>query len=158
MPLFRKRPQRFRKDFEFPNLQRWLAGLRQKTFAFHPNEIAEVEQLEKIDRLRANFFRMDVNLNPAGGVAQIDKVTFAHVAMRGNASRRAQSFAFFEFFPDRRNIAAGLERRAKRLDSALAQRFPIFRAAARSAHSRRPFAMDASVIGNCPKNSPTTTD
>src|SRR5450631_49189 len=123
MPFFRKRSQGFRKDFEFPNLQRWLAGLRQKTLAFHANEIAEVEQLEKIDNLRANFFRMDINLNPPGGVAKIDKVTLAHVAMRGNASRRTQSFAFFEFFPNRRNIAAGLERRAKWLDSAIAQAF-----------------------------------
>ena len=109
MPLFRQRPQRFREHFELLDLQCRLAGFGQETFAFHADEIAQIEQLEKIDNLRANFFGVDVNLNPAGRVAKIDKVALAHVAVRGNAAGRAQGFAFLEFFPDLRQVAACFE-------------------------------------------------
>ena len=36
-----------------------------------PDEIAEIEQVEKIDIFIADLFRVNVHLNPSGGVAQI---------------------------------------------------------------------------------------
>ena len=81
------------------NLQGRLAGLGEKTGSFDADEIAEIDQLEQLDHFRADFLRVDVNLNPAGGIAQVDEMALAHVAMRGDAAGRAQRRAFRKFFP-----------------------------------------------------------
>ena len=52
VPFFRQRPQRFSEHFERVDLQRRLAGLGEKTFALDADEIAEVEQVENLHRLR----------------------------------------------------------------------------------------------------------
>ena len=106
MPFFRERPQGFRQHLKRVHLQRRFAGFGEKTGSLHADEIAKIEQSEKLDRLRADFFRVNVNLNASGRVAQIEKMTFAHVAMRGDAARCAKSLAFLELFAHLRNRAA----------------------------------------------------
>ena len=69
---------------------------------------------------------MDVSLDTAAGVPQIEKMALAHVAMRGDTPGRAQRFAFFESGAHLRDIAADLERFAKRLNASRAQRFQFF--------------------------------
>ena len=71
---------------------------------------------------------MKVNLNPSGRVAKIDKVAFAHVAMRGHSAGCAKRFAFFEFFTHFRNRARSVEAAPERLYSARPQRFQFLAA------------------------------
>ena len=90
VPFLRQRPQRFPEQLELVDFQGRLAGLGEETIAFDADEIAEIDQLEKLDHLLADFLRVDVNLDPPGRIAQVDEMAFAHVAMRGDAAGRAQ--------------------------------------------------------------------
>ena len=90
-----------------------------------PMKSPMIEQLENFHRLRAEFLRLDVNLDPPGRVAQIEEMTFAHVAMRGDAAGRAQGFAFLKFFAHLRDRAAGLKRGAEGRDAARPQLFQL---------------------------------
>ncbi len=64
---------------------------------------------------------MNVNLDTPGRIAQVDEVTLAHVAMRGNPSRGAERFSFLEFRADFSDRAVCVERRAKWIDASRAQ-------------------------------------
>ena len=99
--------------------------LVRKQFALDADEIAEVEQIENLHRLGADFFRMNVNLNAPGRVAQIDEMAFAHVAMRGDASGRAQGFAFLKFFADLARSCRWSQSGAEGRDAARAQLFQL---------------------------------
>ena len=81
---------------------------------------------------------MNINLNAPSGVAQIEKVALAHVAMRGDAASRAKSLALREFFAHLRDGSVRLEaqRRTARHLARAARR--VFVAAARSVHSLHP--------------------
>src|SRR5205085_8042595 len=100
VPLFRQRPKRFCQNLEFSRLQRGLAGLGQKTIAFHPNEIANIKQIENRFRFRPDLLLVQINLNPSGRVPEIDKLTLAHVAVSGDPPRGAESFTILEFVTD----------------------------------------------------------
>src|SRR4030081_2966318 len=114
MPFFRRRPKRLGQDFKFVHFQRRLAGLGQETSSFHANEIAEIEKIKNFPRLRADFFLMEISLDPAGRVSKIDKVALAHVAMRGDSAGGAKRVAFLEYFPDFSNRARRFEPATKR--------------------------------------------
>src|SRR5437867_9040863 len=116
MPFFRQWPQRFRQHCKFFRFQRLLAGLRQKTEALHSDQVAEIEQIENLHRLRADLFRMKVDLDAPGRVAKIDKVAFAHVAVRGDAASGAKCVALLQFRPDLRDVPADFESCTKRFD------------------------------------------
>src|SRR6266849_2610061 len=81
---------------------------------------------QKIDQLSANFFRVNINLNPAGGVAQVEKVAFAPIAMGGDAASRAKGLAFFKFFAHLRDRSAWLETGPEWLDSFRSKRVEFF--------------------------------
>src|SRR4029077_10014841 len=98
VPLFWKRPQGFGQKPERAHLERRLATFGQETCSFDANEIANVKQTKKIDQIRANFFRVNINLNAASGIAKIKKVALAHVAMRGDAASRTNGLALRKFF------------------------------------------------------------
>ena len=129
MPFFRQRSECFRQHLKFRNLKCRFAGLGEKTFSFDTDEIAKIQQLEKIDSLGASGFGMNVNLDAAGGVAKIDKVAFPHVAMRRDAPGRPQRFAFLEFFAHLRHRTARLESYpTKWIDAFPSQRVKLFAA------------------------------
>src|SRR5205807_6108194 len=122
VPFFRWRPERLGQHFEFVRFQRRFASLRQKTSAFYPDEIAEIEQIENLHRRRANLFLVEIRLNAAGHVSKIDKVALAHVAMRRDSASRAQRIAFFEFLTNFRDRARRFEGPTKRFHSASTKR------------------------------------
>ena len=90
------------------------------------NEVAHIKQAKEFDQLRANFFDVNINLNASGGIAQIEKVAFAHVTMGGDTASSAKGFAFFEFLAYFRNGSARLESGAERLDPFHAERVKFF--------------------------------
>src|SRR6187399_1847691 len=69
---------------------------------------------------------MDVNLNAAGGITQVEKMAFAHVPMRGDAAGDVARFAFFELLAHLRDRAANIKARAERFDAFRAQRLKFF--------------------------------
>src|SRR6266550_2963834 len=126
MPFFRKRPQRLCEQPERLNFYCWFPAFSQKAGSLHPDEIADVQQTKKLDQFRANLFRVNVNLNAAGGVAQVEKVAFAHVAMRCDAAGDMTRFAFFKLLAHLRDRAANIKAGAERLDALCAQRLKFF--------------------------------
>src|SRR5439155_21680303 len=110
----------------FLNFQCWLTGFGEETRSLEADEIAEVEQSKKIDQFGANFLRVNVNLNAPSRVAKIEKVALAHVAMRGDAAGGTKCVALFEFRPNLRDVAAGLESCAKRFDTSRAKLIQFF--------------------------------
>src|SRR5205809_375248 len=91
-----------------------------------PRKSADVQQTKKLDQFRANLFRLNVNLNAAGGVAQVEKVAFAHVAMRCDAAGDVTCFTFFKLLAHLRDRAANIKAGAERLDAFRAQRLKFF--------------------------------
>src|SRR5947208_2082800 len=89
MPLFGKGPQGLRHKMKRPCLQRGFAALGEETCALGANEITDIEQLKKVDQVRANFFCVNINLNAPGGVTKIEN----ELAPRSTAFR-AVSFSF----------------------------------------------------------------
>ena len=69
---------------------------------------------------------MDIDLNATGGVAQIQEVAFAHVAMRRDAPRRAKRLAFFKLLAHLRNRSAYVKSRTERLDTFRAEGIEFF--------------------------------
>src|SRR6266404_6388027 len=126
MPFLRKRPQGFGKQTERVHFQCWFPAFGDKTRSFNSDEIADIQQAEKIDQLRANFLCVNINLNAASGVAQIQEVALAHVAMRRDAARRTKSLAFFELLAHLRNRSAYLKTCAERLDAFRPKRIEFF--------------------------------
>src|SRR6266481_505682 len=122
MPFFRERAQRLRKQLERLDFYCRLPALSNKTCPFNTNEIADVQQAKKVDQFRANLFCMDVNLNPTGGVMQVEKVAFAHVAMRGDAAGDATLFTFFKLIAHLRDRFANIKTGPERFDAFRAQR------------------------------------
>src|SRR5262249_33725587 len=92
----------------------------------HPYEIADVEQAKDLDQFRANPFCVDVNLNVPRGVAQVEKVAFAHVAMRRDAASDTTGFTFFKLLAHLRNRSANIKAGPKRIDAFRAQRLKFF--------------------------------
>jgi len=69
---------------------------------------------------------VNVNLNAAGGVAKIEKMALAHVAMRGDAAGGANHFAFFKFRADLGDVAAGRESFSERFNALGAEGVEFF--------------------------------
>ena len=126
VPFFRQRPQSFREHPEGAHLDRRFPAFREKACALDADEIPDIEQAKKIDQLSANFFRVNINLNPSGGVAQVEKVAFAHVAMRSDAASRAKGLAFFKFFAHLRDRSAWFETSPEWFDPFRAKRVEFF--------------------------------
>ena len=97
-----------------------------KTCPFHANEIAYVEQPKKVEQFRANLLGVNVNLNAAGDVTQVEKMAFAHVAMRGDAAGDTTGFTFFKLLAHLRDRAANIKAGAEWLDAFRAQCFKFF--------------------------------
>ena len=108
------------------HLQRRLARLGRETSSFDTDEISEIQQLENLHRVRAQFFCVQINLDSPAPVLQIDEMAFAHVAVRGDPARYAKIRALGKFFPHLRDITGSLERRPKRRDTQLFQRRQFF--------------------------------
>ena len=125
MPFFRERPQGLRQHFEPVHFQSLLAGLGQEATSFHPDEIAKIKQPENLHRLRPEFLCLHINLDSPRRVAQIEKVTLAHVAMRRDPARCAKRRAFGEFRPHLLNRAARLKALTKRRHATSAQRLEL---------------------------------
>ena len=126
VPFLGQRPQRFPQEFELVHFQRRLAGLGQKTGSFHADEIPEIDQLEHLDHVIADFLRVDVNLDPPGGIAQVHEMAFAHVAMGGDAAGGAQGGAFREFLAHLGDRAGSFVSAAERVRAARLERFQFF--------------------------------
>src|SRR5207244_9111310 len=126
MPFLREWPQRLRQRAESAHLQCWLAAFSNKTRSFDADEITDVEQVEKFNQVRANFFCVDVNLNAPGRIAQVEEMAFAHVAMRGDAPRRAKSLPFLELLAHLRDRSAYVKTGAERLNAFRAERVELF--------------------------------
>src|SRR5262249_3518657 len=100
VPFFRERPQCFRQENEVVHLQCWFSRLSDKTCSLSSDEVAKIEQAKQIHGFGTNFFRVDVNLKPAGCVAKIEKVAFAHVAVCSDAACDVKCFPLFKFAAD----------------------------------------------------------
>src|SRR6266576_4161211 len=118
MPFFGQRAERFRQNFKAMHFQRRLTGFRHETCSFHADEIAEIKQAKSLHRLSSQLFRLHINLDPAAGITQIEKMTLTHVAVSGNATRRMEARAFCEFFANMRDVAGSLESGSKGFDPA----------------------------------------
>ena len=86
-----------------------FAAFGDKTCPFHANEIAYVEQPKKVEQFRANLLGVNVNLNPAGDVTQVEKMAFAHVAMRGDTAGDTTGFTFLKLLAHLRDRAANIK-------------------------------------------------
>ena len=126
VPFFRERPKRFRQESEVAHLQCWFTRLRDKTYSLDSDEIAKIKQAKQIHGFSTNFFDVDVNLNPPGGVAQIEKVAFAHVAVRSDATSDTKRFPFFKFAANLCDRSAGFEGSAEWLGAARAKCVKFF--------------------------------
>ena len=82
----------------------------------------KIKQPENLHRLRPEFLCLHINLDSPRRVAQIEKVTLAHVAMRRDPARCAELRAFGKFRPHLLNRAARLKALAKRRHATSAQR------------------------------------
>ena len=60
--------------------------------------LAQIERdgRKKIDELRPNLICVNIDLNSSRRVAQVEEVAFAHVAMRGDTTRRTQRLALLK--------------------------------------------------------------
>src|SRR5437870_2133271 len=76
--------------------------------------------------LRDATGRIQINLNAASGVAQIQEVALAHVAMGRDAARRTKSLAFFELRAHLRNRSAYLKTCPEGLDAFRLNRIEFF--------------------------------
>ena len=74
-------------------------------------------------------------MNASGRVTQVEKVAFAHVAMRGDAAGDTKRFTFFKLLAHLRDRAANIKAGAERLDAFRAQRSSFFRLSAISSFS-----------------------
>ena len=83
-------------------------------------------KLKRSISFRPNFFGVNINLKAARGVAQVQKMTLAHIAMRRDAPRRTKSLAFFELLAHLRNGSVCLKPRSERLDALRAERIEFF--------------------------------
>src|SRR5438309_1351201 len=100
------------------HFQRRLTGFRHETCSFHADEIAEIKQAKSLHRLSSQLFRLHINLDPAAGITQIQKMTLTHVAVSGNAAGHTKAPAFREFFANRGDVARNLESGSKRFNPA----------------------------------------
>src|SRR6185369_4847927 len=126
MPFLRERAQSFGQQLERFHFQCWFPAFGDKTGSFHSDEIAEVEQLKKVDQLRADFFRVNIDLNAPCRVAQIKEMTLAHVAMRRDAARCAKGLAFPEPFAHLRNRSGHLKATTEWVKTLRAKRVELF--------------------------------
>jgi hypothetical protein len=69
---------------------------------------------------------VNVDLNAPRRVAQIEEMTFAHVAMRSNAAGCAKGLAFLKLFAHLRNRAGYLKAAAEWLDAFRTKRVEFF--------------------------------
>ena len=65
-------------------------------------------------------------MNASGGVTQVEKVAFAHVAMRGDTASDTKRFTFFKVLTHLRDRSANIESGAERFDAFRAQRLKFF--------------------------------
>src|SRR6266540_4546841 len=126
VPFFRERPQRLGEQLECLDFYCWFPAFGDKTCPFNANEIAYVEQPKKIDQFRPNLLCVNVNLNAAGDVTQVEKMAFPHVAMRRDAAGDTTRFSFFKLLAHLSDRAAHIKACAKRFDAFRAQRLKFF--------------------------------
>ncbi|KAG0505260.1 MAG: hypothetical protein Udaeo_14120 [Candidatus Udaeobacter sp.] len=126
MPFFRQRPQRLGEQLECLGFYCRFAAFGDKTCSFHANEIANVQQTKKLEQFRTNLPCVDVDLNSARDVTQVEKVAFAHVAMRGDAAGDTSDFIFFKLLAHLRDRAANIKGGAEWFDASRAQRLKFF--------------------------------
>src|SRR5947207_15973084 len=86
VPFFGERPQSFGQHLQGTHLQCWFSTFREETCSLDANEIADVEQTKKIHLIGAEFLHVNIHLNAAGGVAQVEKMASSHVPMIGNSA------------------------------------------------------------------------
>ena len=96
VPFVRQRAQRLAEHLKLAHPQRRLTGLGQKSLAFDPDEVADVEQGKHLGLLGGERFFVKINLDPAGQVAEVEKVRLAEIAVRGDATRGALDAGFRE--------------------------------------------------------------
>src|SRR5882762_1192361 len=126
MPFFRERPQRLGEQLECLGFYRRFAAFGDKTCPFHANEIANVQQTKKLEQFRTNLPCVNVNLNATGDVTQVEKVAFAHVAMRGDAAGDTSDFIFFKLLAYLRDRVANIKGGAEWFDAFRAQHLKFF--------------------------------
>src|SRR5438552_3252839 len=117
MPFFWQGPQSFRQYPERADFHGWFPAFGKKACPLDADEIADVEQAKKLDQLRANFFCVNIDLNAPGGVAQVEKVAFAHIAVRGDAASHTKYVTLFKFFAHLRDGSARLKTGAEWLNA-----------------------------------------
>jgi hypothetical protein len=122
VPFFRQWPERFPKQLELMNFERRLARLGDEASSLDPDEVSEVDQLEKLDHLFADFLGVDINLHSPRRIAQIDEMAFPHVTMRCDAAGSSQRRAFGKFLAHFRDRPRGLVGAAKRVRAARLER------------------------------------
>ena len=67
-----------------------------------------------------------IDLNATGGVTQVEKVAFAHVAMRGDTAGDMKRFTFFKLLAHLRDRSANIKAGAEGFDAFRAQRLKFF--------------------------------
>jgi hypothetical protein len=116
VPFVRQRTKRLRQHLESSNPYRRFAGFSDKTYSFHAEEIPQVEQLENLRVARATFLQIHEKLDSAADIAQVKKLTLAHVSMGGDAAGGPHLFAFGKSLANFADRTGNLERATKRVD------------------------------------------
>ena len=88
VPLLGRRAQRLREDGQLAHFDRRLAGLRAEQVAGDAEEVAEVDLLEQRVRVGAERLLLEVGLDAAAAVPQVDEGCLAHAAQRHDSARR----------------------------------------------------------------------
>ena len=121
MPLVRHGAERLGEHCQGVHAQGRFPCFGDERLAFHPHEIAQVEQLENLVSLGPDFFGVDENLDAPRRIGQIEKVALAHVPVRGDPAGHPFAIplckAGADFFDGTRQIKA----LPKRRDSLFAQ-------------------------------------
>ena len=104
----------------------WFTASCQKAGSLHPYEIADVQQTKKFDQFRANFFCVDIDLDASGGITQVKKMAFAHVAMRSDTTGDAKCFTFLKLLVHFRDRSADIKTGAEWFDAFRVQHLKFF--------------------------------
>src|SRR5206468_4115580 len=121
VPLVRQGSQCLRENLEFIDSNCWFAGFREKAYPLHAKEIPDVQQLKYCGLFSRKRFQVDIHLEPASYIAQIEKLAFPHIPMGGNPTGRKDPLALSKSLAHFANRPADIEPPPKRIDLLLKQ-------------------------------------
>ncbi len=86
VPFLREKLHRFGQQAQFFGPQREFSGFGAKRRAAHPDDVADIQLAEDLERFFTDGIAGDINLQPAMAVLQLDESCLAEIAPGHNAA------------------------------------------------------------------------